>query len=125
MRDRVRFAIGETRSIAAHANAQRSDICLPLLHLLRCTTIRSGVATTLVDRPERTASGSPRLQQARPSTLPANPSPCCGDEEIRTPDFLLAKEALYQLSYVPAHGRQDRGRFWTRTRDLCLIRAVL
>ncbi len=25
-----------------------------------------------------------------------------GDEETRTPDFLLAKEALYQLSYVPA-----------------------
>jgi len=24
-----------------------------------------------------------------------------GDEETRTPDFLLAKEALYQLSYVP------------------------
>ncbi len=25
----------------------------------------------------------------------------CGDEEIRTPDILLAKQALYQLSYVP------------------------
>ncbi len=25
-----------------------------------------------------------------------------GDEEIRTPDILLAKQALYQLSYVPA-----------------------
>jgi hypothetical protein len=24
-----------------------------------------------------------------------------GDEEIRTPDILLAKQALYQLSYVP------------------------
>ena len=24
-----------------------------------------------------------------------------GDEETRTPDLLLAKEALYQLSYVP------------------------
>lgn len=82
-----------------------------------------------------------------------------GDEETRTPDFLLAKEALYQLSYVPlpiasappsafasgvarerrsaAYGARSRretrtlaricrsGRFWTRTRDLCLIRAVL
>jgi hypothetical protein len=47
----------------------------------------------------------------------------CGAEETRTPDFLLAKEALYQLSYGP---RFDAcGRFWTRTRDLCLIRAVL
>ena len=26
----------------------------------------------------------------------------CGAEETRTPDFLLAKEALYQLSYGPA-----------------------
>ena len=25
----------------------------------------------------------------------------CGDEETRTPDPLLAKEMLYQLSYVP------------------------
>jgi hypothetical protein len=24
-----------------------------------------------------------------------------GDEETRTPDFLLAKEALSQLSYIP------------------------
>ena len=27
---------------------------------------------------------------------------CGGDEETRTPDPLLAKEMLYQLSYVPA-----------------------
>ena len=45
-----------------------------------------------------------------------------GDEESRTPDLLLTKQALYQLSYVPSVGG---GRFWTRTRDLCLIRAVL
>jgi hypothetical protein len=52
-----------------------------------------------------------------------------GDEETRTPDPLLAKEMLYQLSYVPrprgGSGGEDGGRFWTRTRDLCLIRAVL
>ena len=49
-----------------------------------------------------------------------------GDEETRTPDPLLAKEMLYQLSYVPALPRNESGgRFWTRTRDLCLIRAVL
>ncbi len=28
-----------------------------------------------------------------------------GDEEIRTPDILLAKQALYQLSYVPVFSR--------------------
>ena len=48
-----------------------------------------------------------------------------GDEETRTPDPLLAKEMLYQLSYVPAPGVGNGGRFWTRTRDLCLIRAAL
>src|SRR5688500_809300 len=48
-----------------------------------------------------------------------------GDEETRTPDLLLAKEMLCQLSYVPIVHRKDGGRFWTRTRDLCLIRAVL
>ena len=48
-----------------------------------------------------------------------------GDEETRTPDPLLAKEMLYQLSYVPGLPDGSGGRFWTRTRDLCLIRAVL
>ena len=57
-----------------------------------------------------------------------------GDEETRTPDPLLAKEMLFRLSYVPSRVRaglavwvsvRDGGRFWTRTRDLCLIRAVL
>ena len=47
-----------------------------------------------------------------------------GDEETRTPDPLLAKEMLCQLSYVPAPVGNG-GRFWTRTRDLCLIRAAL
>jgi hypothetical protein len=48
-----------------------------------------------------------------------------GDEETRTPDPLLAKETLCQLSYVPRPSAVGGGRFWTRTRDLCLIRAVL
>jgi hypothetical protein len=30
----------------------------------------------------------------------------CGAEETRTPDFLLAKEALYQLSYGPRGARR-------------------
>ena len=29
-----------------------------------------------------------------------------GDEETRTPDLLLAKEMLYQLSYVPLASRE-------------------
>ena len=51
-----------------------------------------------MDRPERTARWivAPHARSANFES-----SPCCGDEEIRTPDFLLAKEALYQLSYVP------------------------
>jgi hypothetical protein len=52
-----------------------------------------------------------------------------GDEETRTPDPLLAKEMLFRLSYVPLHAPATwtvrGGRFWTRTRGLCLIRAVL
>jgi hypothetical protein len=57
----------------------------------------------------------------------AAPGESGGDEETRTPDPLLAKEMLFQLSYVPlaSESELDGGRFWTRTRDLCLIRAVL
>ena len=47
-----------------------------------------------------------------------------GDEETRTPDPLLAKEMLCQLSYVPRR-QGSGGRYWTRTSDLCLIRAAL
>ena len=47
-----------------------------------------------------------------------------GDEETRTPDPLLAKEMLCQLSYVPRR-QGNGGRYWTRTSDLCLIRAAL
>ena len=47
-----------------------------------------------------------------------------GDEETRTPDPLLAKEMLCQLSYVPRR-QGSGGRHWTRTSDLCLIRAAL
>ena len=31
----------------------------------------------------------------------SGPSPWCGEEGTRTPDLLLAKQALYQLSYSP------------------------
>jgi hypothetical protein len=64
------------------------------------------------------------LAQGRSSG--SGPSRSGGDEETRTPDPLLAKEMLYRLSYVPLAAMIDGGgRFWTRTRDLCLIRAVL
>ena len=57
--------------------------------------------------------------------LRCSPGAGGGDEETRTPDPLLAKEMLCQLSYVPLPRGMCGGRFWTRTRDLCLIRAVL
>ena len=46
--------------------------------------------------PFRTVVGSLR-EQAPDGCTPR----FCGAEETRTPDFLLAKEALYQLSYGP------------------------
>ena len=64
-----------------------------------------------------------------------------GAEEARTPDIRLAKAALSQLSYGPSgctsvprpldsgYGAyspgMDGGPFWTRTRDLSLIRTAL
>ena len=69
-----------------------------------------------------------------------------GAEEARTPDPLLAKEVLSQLSYGPVLGywsleigdwtavfpsnvqpqtTKSGGAFWTRTRDLSLIRTAL
>jgi hypothetical protein len=36
-----------------------------------------------------------------PSFLPVRRMESGGDEEARTPDLLLAKEMLFQLSYVP------------------------
>ena len=59
--------------------------------------------------------------------------PTCGDEGSRTPDPLLAKQVLYQLSYVPrtsARGSPSNrvsysARTWIRTKDLSFIRAAL
>ena len=85
---------------------------------------RQGTDQGLDDGPDmrahwvRVASGGPEI-----FCLAAPAPQGGGDEETRTPDPLLAKETLCQLSYVPRPG--DGGRFWTRTRDLCLIRAVL
>ena len=53
-----------------------------------------------------------------------------GAKEIRTPDPLLARQVLSQLSYGPMyiwHGAKNGfgGPWWTRTTDLTLIRGAL
>ena len=48
-----------------------------------------------------------------------------GGKRTRTADILLAKQALYQLSYTPKHFINESGPSWTRTRDLTLIRGAL
>src|SRR4051794_15901713 len=63
-----------------------------------------------------------RLQGVHPFTS--------GEDGTRTRDLLLAKQALYQLSYFPARVRRSVlrtrcARTWIRTRDLSFIRAAL
>ncbi len=53
--------------------------------------------------PERSGSGFMSLGWSR--DLGSDVGGSGGDEETRTPDPLLAKEMLCQLSYVPAPGR--------------------
>ena len=53
-----------------------------------------------------------------------------GDEGDRTPDPLLAKQVLSQLSYIPRSkatviSKIADGRTWIRTKDLSFIRAAL
>ena len=50
-----------------------------------------------------------------------------GDNEIRTRDLLLARQALSQLSYTPilVYIFELDGLKWTRTTDLTLIRRAL
>ncbi len=59
-------------------------------------------------------------QTFRGIRVPRTSTPC-GDAGIRTPYLLRAKQALYQVSYIPAGG----GASWTRTRGLSLIRTAL
>ena len=47
-----------------------------------------------------------------------------GDSRIRTGDMLLAKQPLYQLSYIPTRDFVGGSR-WNRTIDLVLIRDAL
>ena len=57
------------------------------------------------------------------------PTPFGGDEEDRTPDPLLARQVLSQLSYTPKYTIKqihlNGGHKWTRTIDLTLIRRAL
>ena len=52
-----------------------------------------------------------------------------GDEENRTPDPLLARQVLSQLSYTPKYTIKqihlNGGHKWTRTIDLTIISRVL
>jgi hypothetical protein len=73
------------------------------------------VATNAVRR----AAGEPAFLAIEPIDIPflkVKKSPCStgfsklGDEETRTPDILLAKQALYQLSYTPERLSCSSGR---------------
>jgi 3',5'-cyclic AMP phosphodiesterase CpdA len=95
--------------------------CLPL-HLLRCTTCSFECAHGhRVDMRglEQTngscfGSASPSSRRNTGADLESYGqtvalryrATCSGAEETRTPDFLLAKEALYQLSYGPRGARR-------------------
>jgi hypothetical protein len=66
------------------------------------------------------------VRQTNPAYPPLS-TPLDGDEGIRTPDLLRAREALSHLSYIPdsdVHCLSD-GPQWTRTIDLSLIRGML
>ena len=61
---------------------------------------------TVRDQPDQVSTISPELCQrsgdAGTSSITRSTTKSCGDERTRTADPLLAKQVLYQLSYVPA-----------------------
>ncbi len=156
--DRYDFAFGETRNLS-------SSSLVKVHHSLvraraRSKHARARARTNLWKRSWIAFALQPAFRRRGPRSIrlflpfrlgPTPPDVPGGAEETRTPDFLLAKEALYQLAdWAPrgeaasslacprrspwrdlacvrvAHTRASAsGRFWTRTRDLCLIRAVL
>ena len=90
--------------------------CLPL-HLLRCTTCSferahghhvnmrgleqtNGSCFGSASPSSRRNTGADLESYGQTAAL-CHVGCCSGAEETRTPDFLLAKEALYQLSYGP------------------------
>jgi hypothetical protein len=68
----------------------------------------------------RSCSLDPYIAFGIPSPTP-HISTSGGDEGTRTPGLLRAREALSQLSYIPA----SDGPQWIRTIDLSLIRGML
>ena len=71
-----------------------------------CYSLPSGWRTTNPDLPSphdhaRKYTTSPAFCQLHP----ASPAAIGGDEGTRTPDLLLAKEALSHLSYIPSRTR--------------------
>jgi hypothetical protein len=96
-------------------------ICLPL-HLLRCTTCSferahghhmnmhgleqtNEAVSDLRSPSSRRNTGADFESYGQTAAVRHFASPS-GAEETRTPDFLLAKEALYQLSYGPREARR-------------------
>ncbi len=112
--------LDETRTFRALFSCERSDqTTMP-------APFPSGLLNVPSSSPVRQGSGL----MARMARMDG------GDEEIRTPDPLRAKQVLFQLSYAPNEWFRGRpvpapetscrgGSCWTRTSDLCLIRAAL
>ena len=71
----------------------------------------------------------PLTRQRARRKVSSRPPATDGDEGDRTPDPLLAKQVLSQLSYIPGgtqlYQRSLSARTWIRTRDLSFIRAAL
>ena len=72
-----------------------------------------GLVTTIAGRPHRPSREGPQLYHSSLLTVKTSGSGCVacsadgngGDEGTRTPDPLLAKEVLSQLSYIPTRRR--------------------
>ena len=96
---------GEPLDVPAKARTSSSDPLVGGLPRAGRTRI-NGSRLDVIPRDGRVASGmGPELFRLRIDGGGISG----GDEETRTPDPLLAKEMLYQLSYVPA---PSPGRWW-------------
>ena len=76
------------------------------------TSRLSGVCSNLLSYKPISLFGADKTVRSR------SPLPCCnlstagGDEEDRTPDLLLARQALSQLSYTPMFSTQESDSFF-------------
>ncbi len=109
--DRYDFAFGETRNLS-------SSSLVKVHHSLvraraRSKHARARARTNLWKRSWIAFALQPAFRRRGPRSIrlflpfrlgPTRPDVPGGAEETRTPDFLLAKEALYQLSYGPKSG---------------------